>query len=1821
MSATEVDSGTPFRGTFTPVIKFGDQATGEGAGTISWMFVVDDADLDDLAEGEQLEQVYDVTVTDNVGATATIPVTITITGTNDAPTIESTEANDFSGMIIETEGVTGNTDTLSEYGSIYFEDVDLLDEHDADVTEVIVEDNFIGELTTEIVFDSTGGGSGQLDWTYTVQDSDLDFLTEGQQVVQTYNIRIHDYEGGGEVFQPVTITITGTNDIAVITGTSTGEVTEDSDPTTLATSGTLGVEDVDTGEQLFKTVVSPVGTPLGTLEINESGIWDYSVDNTLQAIQDLDDGVSLVDSFQVESLDGSATQQIDITIKGVTEVILANVAPVITRTFESITITEFAEGHPDEGSNVFHKGTDYFEYTDANVLDKHSLVASQHSVNGVPAHLTSEGLLGFLEGGHLQTATGGNIGAVEIIFRVRDNALDFLSEGQLDTRGILFSVVDPAPSYASLVFYFNAIGANDRPETDGISTGHYVTELADGDPDENVADLMITGTFNFNGIDLLDTHTVMLLGAEGNIGLFEQTSFTDSTNTGTGSIGWQFTINDSQLDTLGEGVINSQFFDFWITDNHGLSVIGTVQIDLIGTNDAPIIATNLDLYGLHDDVTNTEVTLTSAHLNATDSDAPSLLTYTIDDGLSQGSLYNSDTDEILIINDTFTQDDINNGFISYKANNPNLTTDSFDFTVADSDGGSTTSTFFVQIGVNIETDDALSKTDHNLSLREAVILANGSVNDESILLESKSYGLSLTGVGEDLSQTGDLDIINTSNLISIIGTGMSTISGQQVDRVFHVATDAQLTIDSISLEEGNLIQVGAIYNSGELIIKDAQLLNNRNGALYNALTGKATIEGSSFKDNESLGSGGAIYNLGNLNITETDFITNESITSNGGAIFNETTGNLSISGSSIESNKSFSAGGGIANRGTVSLIDSTTIENNSSNNGGGLANFDFGKVSLIDSSTISSNTAIVQGGGIFNGISSQVTSVINSTISGNTASEGGGVDNWGSIRFDYSTIAFNNAFKGDGILSHDAINSPVFLGNSIVAQNTNNDDLEGEKFYSNGYNYVGSTQGALISFNSTDHYSTSNSSALQAVLDPTLSLNGSTVGTKTHALLSDYNNAAIDGANPTSTVMFDQRNSDRPVDGLGNSSANNDIGAYELQDSVSYAIQVTTTDDEYSAYNTTLSLAANHTNFLTSGMGLSLREAVELANHSTSDATITFLHDNARHTLTITGSGEDDNKTGDLDITNTSSVIRIQGIENLVIDGNGTDRIFDVGTNSELILDDVIIIGGQIVGFGGAINNAGALTINNSALLSNNATSHGGGIYNSSTGVLTINETILDDNSTLNSGGGLYNNGSVLSINSSTFESNFSGIGGGGIYNNATITLIENSTIYDNETATGGSLNDGGGINNFGTIVQIRNSTFSGNFADNDGGGIYNSNTARINNIDHSTIAFNNAEYGDGIYNQGEFFGSAAGIVNLSNTIVAQNGNNNDLGSTIRWNSAYTAISTSGYNYIGSASQSGFTGTTGDHFGTDASPLAAVLNATLALNGSLNGTKTHALLLGTDAIDGANPNSDLTVTTDQRGFVRPSGAHSDIGAYESGAVIAPIILDLNGDAQINLLSSNDSGVVVEQNGQSILTGWAGPEDGFLMYDQDQNQAFSGIEEIAFVDYHPDATTDLEGLRLAFDSNNDHVFDAQDELWSDFGIWQDSNTNGLTEEGEYKSLIEMDILSINLDSDGQVKHQDGNIIHGIGEYTLGSGEIKILGDVTLLGEPLEQSDVLVDGVEPESLEQLLMSTSEASFEVSNIDEAPMVEPLGSSFEEAQVVEQMVQAAQQDQGGLT
>jgi len=345
---------------------------------------------------------------------------------------------------------------------------------------------------------------------------------------------------------------------------------------------------------------------------------------------------------------------------------------------------------------------------------------------------------------------------------------------------------------------------------------------------------------------------------------------------------------------------------------------------------------------------------------------------------------------------------------------------------------------------------------------------------------------------------------------------------------------------------------------------------------------------------------------------------------------------------------------------------------------------------------------------------------------------------------------------------------------------------------------------------------------------------------------------------------------------------------------------------------------------------VSLRDAVAVADASTSPTTITFDPTVFATAQTITLS----NANGPLVLSNVGQGTTITGPTAAVtVDGNGTWTAFDITANVTASLSGLTVtdtVPGQPPATSGVIYNAGNLTVNNdnftvggidnaaTMAMTNDTLSAfvGAGIGNEITGAITLgNVTItgLGNNSTLgfynlgnatlnnvsisqvqtginNSGGNLtatnitiagnltvsgINNAGILALsNSSISGSTTTGNSaeGGGVFNagNGTLTLTDDS-IFGNTLSGNGTA--GGGICNFGTAT-LSGVTVSGNIlsgGDGSGGGIYNQGTMSLVNC---TIA-NNSAPGGNVSGQHEGGGGitndVGGNITLHDVTVADN--------------------------------------------------------------------------------------------------------------------------------------------------------------------------------------------------------------------------------------------------------------------------------------------------------------------------------------------------------------
>jgi hypothetical protein len=177
--------------------------------------------------------------------------------------------------------------------------------------------------------------------------------------------------------------------------------------------------------------------------------------------------------------------------------------------------------------------------------------------------------------------------------------------------------------------------------------------------------------------------------------------------------------------------------------------------------------------------------------------------------------------------------------------------------------------------------------------------------------------------------------------------------------------------------------------------------------------------------------------------------------------------------------------------------------------------------------------------------------------------------------------------------------------------------------------------------------------------------------------------------------------------------------------------------------------------------------------------------------------------------------------------------------------------------------------------------------------------------------------------------------------------------------------------------------------------------------------------------------------------------------------------------------------------------------------------------LGIFSIGSFNAGDDIelsvgVVATDEDGDTATGTIDVTIDQDGSGPPVVPVVLDLQGDGA-DAFVGLDAGVAYDYDGDGVKTktAWIAAGAAILAYDANSNGMVDGAGEFVFGDAD---TTDLEAILAKFDTNDNAVLDAGDAEYGKFGVWMDDG-DGVYEDGEFKSLEDAGIASIDLELNG------------------------------------------------------------------------------------------------------
>ncbi|WP_194712501.1 cadherin-like domain-containing protein, partial [Noviherbaspirillum soli] len=133
----------------------------------------------------------------------------------------------------------------------------------------------------------------------------------------------------------------------------------------------------------------------------------------------------------------------------------------------------------------------------------------------------------------------------------------------------------------------NILGQNDGPVIGAETLTGQVTEKI-----IPTGTLVTTGNIAFTDADLADTHTATVVtSTAGALGQLTASISGDTTGTGKGGVvTWNYSVNASAVEYLAAGETKVEHFTVVLSDGRGGTVERTVTVNVIGTNDAPVLS-------------------------------------------------------------------------------------------------------------------------------------------------------------------------------------------------------------------------------------------------------------------------------------------------------------------------------------------------------------------------------------------------------------------------------------------------------------------------------------------------------------------------------------------------------------------------------------------------------------------------------------------------------------------------------------------------------------------------------------------------------------------------------------------------------------------------------------------------------------------------------------------------------------------------------------------------------------------------------------------------------------------------------------------------------------------------------------------------------------------------------------------------------------------------------------------------------------------------------------------------------------------------------
>ena len=573
-------------------------ATGGNIGEITWNYSVVPGLVDYLAEGETKIETFEVTVVDINGATDTETVTITLTGSNDAPVI--------------TSGAAAAAGTVTEAGK---EDAGAIVPGTPDAGGQLTSADGDTGATATWSGDATGTyGSFAIDpstgvWTYTLDnfDADTDALAENQIETETFTATVTD-DFGATATQVVTVTVTGTNDSPIATDDTLSSGPTDSANWTYNPANGHYYRLVDQGSTFAQAIsgsdalggyLATITTPGEQAFIEANGLIGQSSDAMWIGGQAnfASQGSSAPFTWVTGPEAGQTLSYVNWNT-GEPNGALSNQTQYAQVYSPTHTFAGFWNDAPDSLQPGNGQADSYlaewggrpedsgFDEDTVVTIDAATLLANDTDVD-TGAVLAVTGVAAPSAAGSPVSLSGTDITYDPTV------VFNYLAAGESATDTFTYTVTDEYGATDTATATLTILGRNDGPvATLDTNTGDAVTEAGVnpfntpfGGDDTATGNVLINDT----DVDTSDTLSVASVnGLSGNVELSVQGTYGSVLIGSDGSYTYMLNNADPDTNALAQDEAAGDVFSYVVSDGNGGTDTSTLTIDITGTNDAPV---------------------------------------------------------------------------------------------------------------------------------------------------------------------------------------------------------------------------------------------------------------------------------------------------------------------------------------------------------------------------------------------------------------------------------------------------------------------------------------------------------------------------------------------------------------------------------------------------------------------------------------------------------------------------------------------------------------------------------------------------------------------------------------------------------------------------------------------------------------------------------------------------------------------------------------------------------------------------------------------------------------------------------------------------------------------------------------------------------------------------------------------------------------------------------------------------------------------------------------------------------------------------------